>query len=91
MVFEVLGHNLLKSIIQSNYTGLPIRQVKSIIKQVWTLTNLQFLPVVMFNCVFAILDYTLLLHLDSPWVRLSPHKMWHHSHRYKTREHTLLH
>ncbi|XP_046840761.1 SRSF protein kinase 3-like [Xenia sp. Carnegie-2017] len=41
MVFEVLGHNLLKSIIQSNYTGLPIRQVKSIIKQ--TLLGLDYL------------------------------------------------
>ncbi|XP_063952940.1 SRSF protein kinase 3-like isoform X1 [Lytechinus pictus] len=34
MVFEVLGNNLLKPIIQSKYMGLPIRQVKSIIRQV---------------------------------------------------------
>jgi hypothetical protein len=34
MVFEVLGLNLLKPIIQSNYRGLPVLQVKSIIKQV---------------------------------------------------------
>jgi hypothetical protein len=34
MVFEVLGHNLLKPIIQSNYRGLPIPAVKWITKQV---------------------------------------------------------
>jgi serine/threonine protein kinase len=34
MVFEVLGHNLLKLIIRSNYHGIPILNVKTIIKQV---------------------------------------------------------
>ncbi|XP_077987336.1 SRSF protein kinase 1-like [Glandiceps talaboti] len=34
MVFEVLGHNLLKPIIKSNYMGLPLLTVKVIIKQV---------------------------------------------------------
>ena len=34
MVFEVLGHNLLKPIIQSNYRGLPLMAVKWIIRQV---------------------------------------------------------
>lgn len=34
MVFEVLGHNLLKLIIKSNYRGIPILNVKSIVKQV---------------------------------------------------------
>ena len=34
MVFEVLGHNLLKFIIRSNYRGIPIPNVKLIIKQV---------------------------------------------------------
>ncbi|XP_048468064.1 SRSF protein kinase 1a [Rhincodon typus] len=34
MVFEVLGHHLLKWIIKSNYQGLPINSVKSIIRQV---------------------------------------------------------
>ncbi|XP_039298031.1 SRSF protein kinase 1 [Nilaparvata lugens] len=34
MVFEVLGHNLLKLIIRSNYQGIPIENVKSIIRQV---------------------------------------------------------
>ncbi|BET02907.1 unnamed protein product [Nesidiocoris tenuis] len=34
MVFEVLGHNLLKLIIKSNYRGIPVRNVKCIIRQV---------------------------------------------------------
>ncbi|XP_016137579.1 SRSF protein kinase 1-like isoform X2 [Sinocyclocheilus grahami] len=34
MVFEVLGHHLLKCIIKSNYQGLPLPCVKSIIRQV---------------------------------------------------------
>jgi len=34
MVFEVLGHNLLKLIIKSSYRGIPIRNVKCIIRQV---------------------------------------------------------
>ena len=34
MVFEVLGHNLLKLIIKSSYKGISVFQVKSIIKQV---------------------------------------------------------
>lgn len=34
MVFEVLGHNLLKLIIKSNYRGIPYENVKTIIKQV---------------------------------------------------------
>ena len=34
MVFEVLGHNLLKLIIRSNYQGIPLQNVKSITRQV---------------------------------------------------------
>jgi len=34
MVFEVLGHNLLKLIIRSNYQGIPLQNVKSMIRQV---------------------------------------------------------
>lgn len=34
MVFEVLGHNLLKLIIKSNYHGIPRSNVKIIIRQV---------------------------------------------------------
>ncbi|KAM4740643.1 SRSF protein kinase 3-like [Anableps anableps] len=35
MVLEVLGHQLLKWIVKSNYTGLPLPCVKSILKQVF--------------------------------------------------------
>lgn len=34
MVFEVLGHNLLKLIIKSQYRGIPYPNVKTIIRQV---------------------------------------------------------
>ncbi len=41
MVFEVLGHHLLKWIIKSNYQGLPLPCVKSIIRQVTQHTGAQ--------------------------------------------------
>uniref|UniRef100_A0A8D0E606 non-specific serine/threonine protein kinase n=1 Tax=Salvator merianae TaxID=96440 RepID=A0A8D0E606_SALMN len=41
MVFEVLGHHLLKWIIKSNYQGLPLLCVKTIIHQV--LQGLEYL------------------------------------------------
>lgn len=41
MVFEVLGRNLLRLIIRSNYQGIPLPLVKSIIRQ--TLQGLQYL------------------------------------------------
>lgn len=34
MVLEVLGHQLLRWIVKSNYQGLPLPCVKSIIRQV---------------------------------------------------------
>jgi len=34
MVFEVLGKNLLKLITRSNYQGIPLQNVKTIVKQV---------------------------------------------------------
>ena len=34
MVFEVLGHNLLKLITKSNYRGIPLENVRIIVKQV---------------------------------------------------------
>ncbi|KAK9876832.1 hypothetical protein WA026_015068 [Henosepilachna vigintioctopunctata] len=34
MVFEVLGHHLLKLIIKSNYRGIPLNNVRTIIRQV---------------------------------------------------------
>ncbi|XP_065281681.1 SRSF protein kinase 3-like isoform X1 [Dermacentor albipictus] len=41
MVFEVLGHNLLKLIIRSNYQGIPLPNVRAIIRQV--LEGLEYL------------------------------------------------
>ncbi|CAL8096472.1 unnamed protein product [Calicophoron daubneyi] len=41
MVFEVLGHNLLKLITRSAYRGIPLENVRSIIKQ--TLQGLHYL------------------------------------------------
>jgi len=43
MVFEVLGHNLLKFIIRNNYQGMPLRNVKIMMKQV--LEGLHYLHV----------------------------------------------
>lgn len=34
MVFEVLGHHLLKLIVKSNYRGIPLDNVRTIIRQV---------------------------------------------------------
>ncbi|XP_026681513.1 SRSF protein kinase 3-like [Diaphorina citri] len=34
MVFEVLGHNLLKLIVKSKYRGIPLENVRSIIRQI---------------------------------------------------------
>lgn len=33
-MFEVLGHNLLKLIIKSNYRGIPLANVRTIMRQV---------------------------------------------------------
>ncbi|KAL7062993.1 hypothetical protein AAHC03_01496 [Spirometra sp. Aus1] len=41
MVFEVLGHNLLKLIIRSGYHGIPVENVRTIIRQ--TLEGLHYL------------------------------------------------
>lgn len=43
MVFEVLGYNLLKLIIRSNYQGIPLHNVKLIVRQV--LEGLNYLHV----------------------------------------------
>jgi len=43
MVFEVLGRNLLRLIIRSNYQGIPLPLVKSIIRQVFVIKVCLFL------------------------------------------------
>ncbi|XP_078481158.1 SRSF protein kinase 3 isoform X1 [Ciona intestinalis] len=67
MVFEVLGHHLLKWIIKSNYQGMPIPCVKSIIKQV-----LQGLDYLHSKCSIIHTDIkpeNILLCVDEPYVR----------------------
>ncbi|XP_039605221.1 SRSF protein kinase 1b isoform X3 [Polypterus senegalus] len=67
MVFEVLGHHLLKWIIKSNYQGLPIACVRSIIKQV-----LQGLDYLHSKCKIIHTDIkpeNILLCVNEPYVR----------------------
>nr|XP_039263595.1 SRSF protein kinase 3-like isoform X2 [Styela clava] len=67
MVFEVLGHHLLKWIIKSNYQGMPISCVKSIMKQV-----LQGLDYLHSKCQIIHTDIkpeNILLCVDEPYVR----------------------
>ncbi|XP_034731692.1 SRSF protein kinase 1a isoform X2 [Etheostoma cragini] len=67
MVFEVLGHHLLKWIIKSNYQGLPLSCVKSIIKQV-----LQGLDYLHTKCQIIHTDIkpeNILMSVDEPYVR----------------------
>ncbi|XP_067383625.1 SRSF protein kinase 1a isoform X7 [Channa argus] len=67
MVFEVLGHHLLKWIIKSNYQGLPLPCVKSIIHQV-----LQGLDYLHTKCEIIHTDIkpeNILMSVDEPYVR----------------------
>ncbi|XP_035513159.1 SRSF protein kinase 1a isoform X2 [Morone saxatilis] len=67
MVFEVLGHHLLKWIIKSNYQGLPLPCVKSIVRQV-----LQGLDYLHTKCQIIHTDIkpeNILMSVDEPYVR----------------------
>uniref|UniRef100_A0AAY4BHE3 non-specific serine/threonine protein kinase n=1 Tax=Denticeps clupeoides TaxID=299321 RepID=A0AAY4BHE3_9TELE len=67
MVFEVLGHHLLKWIIKSNYQGLPPPCVKSIIRQV-----LQGLDYLHSKCKIIHTDIkpeNILMTVNEPYVR----------------------
>ncbi|XP_068600077.1 LOW QUALITY PROTEIN: SRSF protein kinase 1a [Brachionichthys hirsutus] len=67
MVFEVLGHHLLKWIIKSNYQGLPLPCVKSILRQV-----LQGLDYLHTKCQIIHTDIkpeNILMSVDEPYVR----------------------
>uniref|UniRef100_A0A674AVZ9 non-specific serine/threonine protein kinase n=1 Tax=Salmo trutta TaxID=8032 RepID=A0A674AVZ9_SALTR len=67
MVFEVLGHHLLKWIIKSNYQGLPLPCVKSIIRQV-----LQGLDYLHSKCKIIHTDIkpeNILLTVNEPYIR----------------------
>ena len=43
-LFQVLGHNLLKFIIRSDYEGIPLPNVKIIMKQVNQMHNVLLKP-----------------------------------------------
>lgn len=67
MVFEVLGHNLLKLIIKSNYRGIPKQNVKCIIRQV--LEGLEYLHT---KCKIIHTDIkpeNVLICVDEPYIR----------------------
>ncbi|XP_040890593.1 SRSF protein kinase 1b isoform X2 [Toxotes jaculatrix] len=67
MVFEVLGYHLLKWIIKSNYQGLPLPCVKSIIRQV-----LQGLDYLHTKCKIIHTDIkpeNILLTVNEPYVK----------------------
>ncbi|XP_061112867.1 SRSF protein kinase 1a isoform X3 [Conger conger] len=67
MVFEVMGHHLLKWIIKSNYQGLPLPCVKTIIRQV-----LQGLDYLHTKCQIIHTDIkpeNILMSVDEPYVR----------------------
>ncbi|KAJ8378224.1 hypothetical protein AAFF_G00245120 [Aldrovandia affinis] len=67
MVFEVMGHHLLKWIIKSNYQGLPLPCVKSIIRQV-----LQGLDYLHTKCKIIHTDIkpeNILMTVNEPYVR----------------------
>ncbi|XP_074600425.1 SR splicing factor protein kinase isoform X2 [Brevipalpus obovatus] len=77
MVFEVLGHNLLKLIIRSNYEGIPLQNVKSIIKQV--LQGLEYLHT---KCQIIHTDIkpeNILIEVDENYIRRLAFEatMWH--------------
>ncbi|XP_020489486.2 SRSF protein kinase 3-like isoform X2 [Labrus bergylta] len=76
MVLEVLGHQLLKWIIKSNYTGLPLPCVKSILRQV-----LQGLDYLHTKCKIIHADIkpeNILLRVDEAYIQklASNTKLW---------------
>ncbi|EFX89500.1 hypothetical protein DAPPUDRAFT_40922 [Daphnia pulex] len=67
MVFEVLGHNLLKLIIRSQYQGIPLLNVKTIIRQV--LEGLDYLHTKCRIIHTDIKPENILICVDEPFIR----------------------
>ena len=94
MVFEVLGHNLLKLIIKSSYKGIPLVQVKSIIKQVsleyivLECNCLSYSAVCLFVCFFWDMDCYVFNWIQWVFIRGRSLRMitsihtFHHFHRW---------
>ena len=80
MVFEVLGHNLLKPIIQTNYRGLPVPAVKWITKQVSCSTVMMSSPAVCDACLSSSMTCCHFDPAGSLGSRLPPQQVWHHPH-----------
>ncbi len=74
MVFEVLGHNLLKFIIRSNYQGIPLENVKVIMKQVGALPSCGYFV--------ATLKLNLFICLGSRGTPLPACQVSNHTHRH---------
>ncbi|KAM7423206.1 hypothetical protein PAMA_010980 [Pampus argenteus] len=77
MVLEVLGHQLLRWIVKSNYTGLPLPCVKSILRQV-----LQGLDYLHTKCKIIHTDIkpeNILLRVDEDYIQklAANTKLWH--------------
>lgn len=100
MVLEVLGHQLLRWIIKSNYTGLPLPCVKSILGQV-------FFYSILSSVVFPVFHYKWSLSMNRlslpggtamttqyqffitgpAGFRLLAHKVQDYPHRHQARKH----
>jgi serine/threonine-protein kinase SRPK1 len=66
MVFEVLGHNLLKLIIKSQYRGIPYDNVKTIIRQV--LEGLDYLHT---KCQIIHTDIKVILSISNKYTNIN--------------------
>jgi len=94
MVFEVLGNNLLKLIIRSNYQGIPIANVKAIIRQVSSQVSgvkcrdavswPTFVGIRLYNTAFILA----LSISGSGSSSLPSYQVQHHPYRHQTREYS---
>ena len=86
MVLEVLGHQLLKWIIKSNYQGLPVPCVKSIVRQVSIMRALG----VWRGSRDGAVKVPEWLSPGAARPGLPPHQVQDHPHRHQAREHPAV-